>query len=85
MKGKDKKNYKPHMMYCKDGSSKKAKTYKEHLALKKKGCGHSPMKMDPNKGGETQGGGKAKQDPNIKPVPNTAGRKPKGKNGGKKN
>ena len=47
------KKYKPHMMYCKDGSEKKAMTYKEHLALKKKGCGHkkpkgkdSPMKMD---------------------------------------
>ena len=50
------KKYKPHMMYCKDGSEKKAMTYKEHLALKKKGCGHkkpkggdSPMKMDKNK------------------------------------
>tara|TARA_Y100000592_G_C5364418_1_gene265295 strand:+ start:530 stop:718 length:189 start_codon:yes stop_codon:yes gene_type:complete len=45
----DKANFKPHMMYCKDGSSKKAKTYQEHLALKKKGCGHSKkeaMKMD---------------------------------------
>ena len=48
------KKYKPHMMYCKDGSATKAMTYKEHLALKKKGCGHkkpkgkgSPMKMDP--------------------------------------
>ncbi len=48
------KKYKPHMMYCKDGSEKKATTYKEHLALKKKGCGHkkpkggnSPMKSDP--------------------------------------
>jgi len=41
-----KKKFKPHMMYCKDGSEKKAMTYKEHLALKKKGCGHSPMKMD---------------------------------------
>jgi len=36
--------YKPHMMYCKDGSSSKAMTYKEHLALKKKGCGHKPIK-----------------------------------------
>jgi|TARA_Y100000015_G_scaffold42388_1_gene49825 hypothetical protein len=72
---KSKKNYKPHMMYCKDGSSKKAKTYKEHLALKKKGCGHSPMKMDPKKG-ETESGGKGKPDPNIKPVQNT-GKNPK--------
>tara|TARA_R100001440_G_scaffold58062_1_gene77878 strand:+ start:71 stop:325 length:255 start_codon:yes stop_codon:yes gene_type:complete len=49
MKGKDKESFKPHMMYCKDGSSKKAKTYQEHLKLKKKGCGHSKkevMKMD---------------------------------------
>ena len=50
------KKYKPHMMYCKDGSATKAMTYKEHLALKKKGCGHkkpkggdSPMKLDENK------------------------------------
>ena len=50
------KKYKPHMMYCKDGSATKAMTYKEHLALKKKGCGHkkpkgkgSPMKMDANR------------------------------------
>ena len=40
---KDKK-YKPHMMYCKDGTSKRAMTYKEHLALKKKGCGHTKPK-----------------------------------------
>ena len=31
-------------MYCKDGSGKKAMTYKEHLALKKKGCGHTKPK-----------------------------------------
>ena len=50
------KKYKPHMMYCKDGSEKKAMTYKEHLALKKKGCGHkkpkggdSPMKYGSKK------------------------------------
>tara|TARA_R100001463_G_scaffold26645_1_gene62281 strand:- start:298 stop:636 length:339 start_codon:yes stop_codon:yes gene_type:complete len=67
MEGKDKKNYKPHMMYCKDGSSKKAKTYKEHLALKKKGCGHSPMKMDPNEKQppKDRNMGKAKQDRNL--------------------
>ena len=40
----DKKNFKPHKMYCKDGSTHNAKTYKEHMALKKKGCGHKPMK-----------------------------------------
>jgi hypothetical protein len=38
------KKYKPHMMYCKDGSATKAMTYKEHLALKKKGCGHKKPK-----------------------------------------
>jgi len=41
---KDKKKYKPHMMYCKDGSATKAMTYKEHLKLKKKGCGHKKFK-----------------------------------------
>tara|TARA_Y100001951_G_C11148935_1_gene188009 strand:- start:82 stop:276 length:195 start_codon:yes stop_codon:yes gene_type:complete len=44
MEGKDKKNFKPHKMYCKDGSTHNAKTYKQHLALKNKGCGHKPMK-----------------------------------------
>ena len=39
-----KKKFKPHMMYCKNGSAKKAMTYKEHLALKKKGCGHKKPK-----------------------------------------
>ena len=38
--GKTKKKYKPHMMYD-NGKSKKANTYEEHLALKKKGWGHS--------------------------------------------
>ena len=38
--GKAKKEYKPHMMYG-DGKSKKANTYEEHSALKKKGWGHS--------------------------------------------
>lgn len=36
--------FKPHMMYCKNGKSYNAKTYKEHLKLKKKGCGHSKPK-----------------------------------------
>jgi len=40
---KDKK-FKPHKMYCKDGSVKNAKTYEMHLAFKKKGCGHTPIK-----------------------------------------
>ena len=44
MKSKSKKDFKPHKMYCKDGSTHNAKTYKEHMALKKKGCGHKPMK-----------------------------------------
>ena len=38
------KKYKPHMMYCKDGSEHNAKTYQEHLKLKKKGCGHKKFK-----------------------------------------
>ena len=38
------KKFKAHKMYCKDGSIHNAKTYKEHMALKKKGCGHKPMK-----------------------------------------
>tara|TARA_R100000664_G_C2731295_1_gene121783 strand:+ start:135 stop:368 length:234 start_codon:yes stop_codon:yes gene_type:complete len=40
----DKKNFKPHKMYCKDGSTHNAKTYKEHMALKKRGCGHTKKK-----------------------------------------
>ena len=36
--------FKPHMMYCKNGKSFNAKTYKEHLKLKKQGCGHKPFK-----------------------------------------
>ena len=43
MKHKNKK-FKPHKMYCKDGSVKNAKTYELHLAFKKKGCGHKPIK-----------------------------------------
>jgi hypothetical protein len=48
-----KKDFKPHMMYCKDGKEYEAKTYQDHLKYKKQGCGHkkpkgkdSPMKMD---------------------------------------
>ena len=41
---KDKK-FEPHMMYCgKKGKPFKANTYKEHMALKKKGCGHKKPK-----------------------------------------
>tara|TARA_R100001086_G_scaffold211864_1_gene127843 strand:- start:33 stop:227 length:195 start_codon:yes stop_codon:yes gene_type:complete len=39
-----KKKFKPHNMYCKDGSKHFAKTYQQHLKLDKKGCGHKPMK-----------------------------------------
>lgn len=39
-----KKSFKPHMMYSKSGQSKMTKTYAEHLALKKKGCGHKKPK-----------------------------------------
>tara|TARA_R100001460_G_scaffold785_2_gene3454 strand:+ start:8393 stop:8575 length:183 start_codon:yes stop_codon:yes gene_type:complete len=47
---KEKKDFKPHMMYCKDGKAHRAATYKAHLDLKKKGCGHSKPKMyDKNK------------------------------------
>ena len=41
---KSEKDFKPHKMYCKDGSTHNAKTYKEHMALKKRGCGHKPIK-----------------------------------------
>ena len=67
------KKYKPHMMYCKDGSEKKAMTYKEHLALKKKGCGHSKpkdtdkvMKAEP---GTTLGGKKPKRGTTLRKKP----------------
>jgi hypothetical protein len=68
------KKYKPHMMYCKDGSATKAMTYKEHLALKKKGCGHkkpkdkdSPMKMDKNKGSKDRSSGIVQPDRKLPP------------------
>jgi hypothetical protein len=42
---KEEKEFKPHMMYCgKNGKPFKANTYKEHMALKKKGCGHKKPK-----------------------------------------
>ena len=40
------KKFKPHMMYCKDGSTKEAKTFKDHLKFKKEGCGHKKPKGD---------------------------------------
>ncbi len=40
-----KSEFKPHMMYDpKTGKGKMAKTYSEHLALKKKGWGHTKPK-----------------------------------------
>ena len=40
-----KKDFKPHMMYDpKTGKGVKAGTYEKHLALKKKGYGHSKPK-----------------------------------------
>ena len=39
-----KDKFEPHMMYCKNGKGCKATTYKQHLALKKKGCGHTKPK-----------------------------------------
>ena len=45
MMDKDKKKkFKPHNMFCKDGSKHFAKTYQEHLKFEKKGCGHKPIK-----------------------------------------
>lgn len=43
----NKANFKPHMMYDpKSGRGVRAKTYAEHLALKKKGYGHSKPKSN---------------------------------------
>ena len=40
-----KSEFKPHMMYDpKTGKGKMSKTYSEHLALKKKGWGHTKPK-----------------------------------------
>ena len=44
-----KESFKPHKMYSKSGQMKMAKTYKEHLALKKKGYGHSKPKSKTSK------------------------------------
>tara|TARA_Y100000114_G_scaffold152530_1_gene170970 strand:+ start:1336 stop:1464 length:129 start_codon:yes stop_codon:yes gene_type:complete len=40
----EKNKFKPHKMYCKDGSEKEAKTYQDHLKFKKQGCGHKKPK-----------------------------------------
>tara|TARA_R100000353_G_scaffold166131_1_gene127544 strand:- start:351 stop:521 length:171 start_codon:yes stop_codon:yes gene_type:complete len=42
---KHSKDFKPHKMYSKSGQMKMAKTYKEHLALKKKGYSHTKPKQ----------------------------------------
>tara|TARA_R100000664_G_scaffold33545_2_gene50951 strand:- start:2329 stop:3639 length:1311 start_codon:yes stop_codon:yes gene_type:complete len=42
--------FKKHMMYSKSGESKMANTYEEHLALKKKGWGHTKPKPKNKKG-----------------------------------
>ena len=44
MKKKAPKKFKAHMMYPKSGRGRMAKTYAEHLALKKKGYGHTKPK-----------------------------------------
>ena len=80
------------MMYCKDGSEKKAMTYKEHLALKKKGCGHSKpkdtdkvMKSEPgttmgSKGPKRREAPKGNTTSKIKNKPKSGGRGRIGKN-----
>jgi len=35
------KKFKPHMMYDKSGKGYKANTHEQHLAMKKKGYGHT--------------------------------------------
>lgn len=35
------KDFKPHTMYDKSGKGYKASTYEQHLAMKKKGYGHT--------------------------------------------
>lgn len=52
MKMKMKNKFKPHMMYDKSGKGYKANTYEQHLAMKKKGYGHSKPgkpKAEPSK------------------------------------
>ena len=39
-----KDKFEQHMIYYKNGKGYKANTYKQHLALKKKGCGHTKPK-----------------------------------------
>lgn len=42
------KQFKPHMMYDKSGKGYKANTYEQHLAMKKKGYGHTKPKSKPS-------------------------------------
>ena len=45
----DKKKFKPHMMYPKGGGrGKMAKTYGDHLKMKKMGWGHTKPKAKKN-------------------------------------
>jgi len=44
VKAKAKKKFTPHMMYDKSGKGKMANTHAEHLALGKKGYGHTKPK-----------------------------------------
>ena len=39
-----KEDFKPHMMYDKDGKAYKANTYEQHVKMKGKGYGHTPKK-----------------------------------------
>ena len=50
MPKKTKKTFKPHMMYHpKTGEASRADTHEQHLALKKKGYGHSAPKKKKKK------------------------------------
>jgi len=50
MPKKTKNTFKPHMMYhSKTGKASRANTYEQHLALKKKGYGHSDPKKKKKK------------------------------------
>lgn len=46
-KATPKQEFKPHMMYSPDGEAKKANTFAQHLALEKKGWGHTKPKAKP--------------------------------------
>ena len=44
-----KDKFKPHKMYCKDGSVHNANTFAKHMKLKNRGRGHRPMKKNAKK------------------------------------